>query len=350
MKITLKRNIDVDCFRIRADLLMHSEMNHIIPVLVHANEHNGIATAESLTDSLFPKFNLISEKILEICVEYELMDELSEKQYSVTEKGERAIKDRMVFAPKDGTWDIYHTTDDLIDTKYQILEIKSAEDRVVYGGGKFDQNQPALEDLSYDIEKLKGHEIVTTLGTKARFIIKNIDQYQKRVSTRTAVLSWSISENESHLSVDGHHMKDISVKYRTIWKELLERADIGDAKWDWKHDRLLVKYDDVSPTDRIHMKQTVTIDGYTDDYGDFESQDMSLPIYPRYKRDAQKWAEYLTVTGINDYQTQKRYQKLTTNVQRKFSGFDVVIPERSAISKKDMPRRWYVQAMEDWGL
>lgn len=351
LKVTLERDVSVTRYKVRAELLVHTKMDHIMPVLAHAREHDGIATVQSLTDELFIGFRIISEKILDVCAEYRLMKHQPKKnRYVMTKHGERALDEKMAFVPQTGTWEMHYAPDPLIGAEYSILELDPKKDIVSFANGGLDYEQPKLDDLPYDIRGLVDKELATTFGTRTRFIIKDIYPHQKELSTVKRRLYLSISEDEAALSVDDTHMPTRKIKHKQLWRNLLERAKDGGMTWNDKRGRFLVEYEDISNEERTYMERYVNFYISHYDYGDLKAKNVRLPIYPKTKADAQKWAVFLLVNGMTDYQTAKRYQRLTSRIRKRFPDFDVVMPKRTDIPAEALNRRWYVQAPEDWNL
>lgn len=380
-EITLERKLSIECYKIIATLLVHSKKRYPVPVLMHADDNDGKTTVQSCTKELFQKFQNVCPKILDKCVEYELMEK-DEDDYILTDKGRDAIKEDKVYTPEDRIWKIHYTDDSLIKMQYKILKYEPDKDNVEYeedsrsGKRRFKQDQARIRELPNDIMNLNNEQRFKPIfGNKEYFQIKMMESEGKKIKTEIEdiTISWTISKDSSNLKLN-----DISISlpddldHRAIWESLIEKAIVRDDYNDeydaidlddfndrhdpidldnLKEDKLLIRYDGATKKEIINMERILMIDGYVDKYGEFGETKIKIPLYPQHSDDAKKWANHLLINEIQNYQTKNRYDELTEKIKKKFPDFsDITLMRREDIPKDKLSRKWYIQAMEDWKL
>ena len=115
-----------------------------------------------------------------------------------------------------------------------------------------------------------------------------------------------------------------------------------------------MSFDATSDAERQTMTRSVEIVPRIPDYGVFDRLTLELPINAATQDDAQGWAEWRLVNGIDDYATEARYDEWSRKAAAPFGHYDVNLPKRAELArdyplKGDAPN-WHLVAAEDWRL
>jgi hypothetical protein len=368
MKIALERDVRIVCLDVLMDISKKSDKRaDLVAVAKRAKELKGKITPEAVCTDLInrPEATSAGERILIRCQDIGILD----GKYRLTEDGIRAAEEECVFIPERGSYRIWCTQDSLVSQKF--LRYKRKDDgpiwEDVYPGnpkkkGKIDKTPKWVQDLS-------GKEL-QVYGTDEVVRIENVQNKCRLVMDPPPKLlvNLSVGQFESpQVTISSKKWKVDSVidapklSFNDIWNNLLGNKM---AK-HWVSNFLELNYDDLSdPEKRSFFRDIVINKPAIKKYDTFKKTRLErIPISPRTKKDADKWASFLFENSINEYLSRDGYQSKFDEVKQnpafyKFSD-RLNLPEQQALAEKVrkenelLPREfWYLQAPLDllpWG-
>ena len=123
-----------------------------------------------------------------------------------------------------------------------------------------------------------------------------------------------------------------------LWRSLLEGAGLWNH-WDDGRKALLVSFDDTLEAERLTMTMSVQIEPDIPDYGVFDPLTLELPINAATPDDAQGWAEWRLVNGIDDYATKAHYDEWSRKAAAPFEHYDVELAKACRAGTRLPPQR-----------
>ena len=372
-KLVLEAEVPVECHVIQADISRASKTPYILPILMHVQELDGEATAESLANELFAGSKPLSRRLLDICCD----DGLTERdcqRYALTEEGSSAIDNERIFASEEKMWKVYYSPLPVIPDTRKVLKLEDGRREA-----GFREEDPKPERPEEHVKELKQRIMTTSFGERQDFRINGIAGMAKRIKGdmrvtlrleiggEGSVLSLSSSyvntplkgrlETRGPQARPGGGSSDESISlngpnttYEEAWNQLLEQESISG--WDHDNNRLRIPYDDTGPKERSTMKKTLDFEPRILGVR-FNPLNETVSIYPENQRDAQRWADDLLMDKVRDYLTHDRYQKITGEIKAQFPDFEVSFKDRADYveeTERGSTKFWHIQAAEDWRL
>lgn len=368
-RLKFKTRIELKCYIINAEVAIAEETHYILPVLAHIKGHGNDATVKSLSDELFLKKPL-SRALFRIGIEYKLINEKTEDHYELTYEGVSSVEEKRVFLKNNNKmWKIHYLDHPLVEKDYRIVKIE--EDTRNDAGYKNDGPQEMAE---FSIEK--NVTLTPIVGEeRKRFRISEYSSEAKEIKSEIdAVLAWNLDEDSSRMvlettektfeysknitmnpKAEKHPMHSPDTTYEEVWAKLLEDEFISG--WDDERKSLEMRFGDTSTEERVSMAKTLHFEDpepIPDMYDcKFDSVDAAVQIHPDHYS-AQEWAEYLLVERIKEYITQNRFERLSREIKKKFSEYDITFGEKKDylpdIYDKQRSLYWHIQAGEDWDI
>ena len=375
MKITLERNVKIVCLDVLMDISKKSDKRaDLVAVAKRAKELRGKITPKAVCTDLInrPDATAAGERILIRCRDIGILDD----KYRLTEDGIRAAKEESVFIPERGVYRIWCTQDSLVFQKFLRYEEKndgwlaqdvfSTSPKMAKGSpkkkGKIAKTPKGVQDLS-------GKEL-QVYGTDEVVRIENVEDKCRTVtgSSPSLAVKLSVEQFESpQVNLSSEKWKVDSavdapqLSFDDIWNNLLGKKMVRY----WVSNFLKLNYDDLSEQEKRSFFRDIVIDKPTiEKYGTFKKTRLErIPISPRTKKDADKWAGFLFENSINEYLSRDGYQSKFDEVKQnpafyKFSD-RLILPEQQTLAEKVrkenelLPREfWYLQAPLDllpWG-
>ena len=373
MKIALERDVKIVCLDVLMDMSKKSDKRaDLVAVAKRAKELKGKITPKKVCTDLInrPDATAAGKRILIRCQDIGILDD----KYRLTEDGIRAAKEESVFIPERGVYRIWCTKDSLVSQKFLRYEEKNdgwlAQDvfspKKAKGSpkkkGKIDKTPEWVQDLS-------GKEL-QVYGTDEVVRIENVQNKCRLVMDPPPKLlvNLSVGQFESpQVTISSKKWKVDSVidapklSFNDIWNNLLGNKM---AK-HWVSNFLELNYDDLSdPEKRSFFRDIVINKPAIKKYDTFKKTRLErIPISPRTKKDADKWASFLFENSINEYLSRDGYQSKFDEVKQNpaFYRFSdrLIFPKQQALAEKVrkenelLPREfWYLQAPLDllpWG-
>ena len=372
MKIALDRNVEIVCLDVLMDISKKSDKRaDLVAVAKRAKELKGKITPEAVCTDLInrPDATSAGERILIRCQDIGILD----GKYRLTEDGIRAAKEESVFIPERGVYRIWCTEDSLVSQKFLRYEQKDdgalwthfsrVSPKKAKGSpkkkGKIDKTPKWVQDLS-------GKEL-QVYGTDEVVRIENVEDKCRTVtgSSPSLAVKLSVEQFESpQVNLSSEKWKVDSVidapklSFDDIWNNLLQQT--GYKVRYWVSNFLELNYDDLSdPEKRSFFRDIVINKPAIKKFDTFKKTRLErIPISPRTKKDADKWAGFLFENSLNEYLSRDGYQSKFDAVKQnpafyRFSD-QLILPKQQALSEKVrkenelLPREfWYLQAPLD---
>ena len=375
MKIALERNVEIVCLDVLMDMSKKSNKRaDLVAVAKRAKELRGKITPKAVCTDLINRPDALAagERILIRCQDIGILD----GKYRLTEDGIRAAKEESVFLPERGVYRIWCTRDSLVSQKFLRYEEKndgwlaqdifSTSPKKTKGGpkkkGKIDKTPKWVQDLS-------GKEL-QVYGTDEVVRIENVEDKCRTVTSSSPSLAVKLAVEQFKLpqvNLSSEKWKVDSIidapklSFDDIWNNLLGKKMVRY----WVSNFLELNYDDLSnPEKRSFFRDIVINKPKIEKYGTFKKTRLErIPISPRTKKDADKWAGFLFENSLNEYLSRDGYQSKFDEVKQNpaFYRFSdrLILPKQQALAEKVrkenelLPREfWYLQAPLDllpWG-
>ena len=360
-EVSLTRDLSVWAGNVVAQIAQVEKRAELYAIALRAKEESG-TDADDIANHLLhgddPTSKRMARNLLHICVQHGLIEE-SHGRYTLTEDGERVAETEQVFVPELGTWTIWASDDQLLTVP--VVEVKpfvepSAFDEV---RGKHKDREPP----GSAVPPWLGQACKRTFKTAASSVATRLDELAQKAeaieSGASLRLQWSIREGELRL-VGKLGERDVDAELEAperspeeLWRDLLEGAGLWNH-WDDGRKALLVFLDDTSEAERQTMTRSVKIVPRIPDFGAFDPLPLELPINAATPDDAQRWAEWRLVNGLDDYATEAHYDEWSRKAVAPFVHYDVQMPKRAELARDyplngDAPN-WHLLAAEDWRL
>lgn len=371
-QIFLRRTIEVKCWRIIGQVKKAKKRPELLTVLQRANElRNGTDATDAAAHLLFESVSrrAVAQRMIDIAERYGLLEE-REKRYFLTELGADALKAKQVFIPEHGAWTVWASKDPLLDQP--ILRVESWKEPTAYeevrGKAKEAVDKRTFEFLPDWLLKHEGF-VSTPLGNGGggQVILEELEKKAEVVADTNASLTIEWDVAGASLRVIGRvantdidsDIPVVKVALEAAWTSLL-RGEGMDERWDADAQSLMLKFDEVEPSERESMRRDMRFTRpQFGSLGAFDSMVVhDLPLQALTETDAQSWAVWRLVQRIRDYATMSRYSSWADEAAMPFFGFGIDLPDRDSLAEKlwevhqDRPSsvHWNLVAAKDWGL
>ena len=360
-EVLLERDLSVWAGNVVAQIAQAEKRAEMYAITLRAKEESETDEgdiAQHLLCGEDPTRKRIARNLLHICVQHGLMKH-SHGRYTLTEDGERVATTEQVFVPAQGTWTIWASDDQLLG--FPVVEVRAFDEPSAYdevhGRGK------DLERPMSAVPPWLGQACKRTFKTAASSVATRLDELAQKaeaIKPETSLrLKWDVGKGELGL-VGKLGKRDVDAELdapemssEELWRNLLEGAGLWND-WDDARKELLVFFGDTTHTERQTMTRSVEIVPRIPGFGAFDPLTLDLPINAATPDDAQRWAEWRLVRGIDDYATEARYAVWSQKAAAPFAHFDVHLPKRAELARNhpgtgDVPN-WHLVAAEDWRL
>lgn len=333
----------------------------LVAITKRARELGGKINPEDVCRDLInrPKALAAGERILKRCEYLGLLN----KQYVLTEAGQKAAEEESVFLPEHGVYRIWYTRDSLASQGF--LQYESRNDGSLYADiqGKPQLNWDSVAPIPDWIDNLLDEELTNYSGediVKIESVEKICRSVEKHGLSVTATL---IAEHYQPTRIVLSSPKwrvnttfDIpGLTFDDIWNELLTRNSLR-----WEAEFLEVSFNDLTDRERHSFKKTITFDHpEIERYGVFDRTTVDeVPIAPQTKNDAREWARFLLEDGVKEYLTAEQYLALVGQIEQ-LPGFYkyaavLELPTQATLAKKIQDddssgnkRYWFLRAPLD---
>lgn len=136
IEIDLQADVKIERHIVTA-YISTAERRYVLPVLMHVQDADGKATTESLSKDLFPGLEPLSQKLLEMCEDEDLIRaaaprpdaaDRQHREYSTTKNGKDAISADRAFVRNPGRiWEIHYVKHEMVSKNWRILTMTYAD-------------------------------------------------------------------------------------------------------------------------------------------------------------------------------------------------------------------------------
>ena len=292
---------------------------------------------------------------------------------SITEEGEKYLKDGLAFVPEEGEWKItFCDADPRIENR--IIEIKkvysakmSIEQRKELDNCIQRSNRSHFFNKIYDLDitsMLEPENIVKTLnGKEYRIVEINTEQSPRLSSEEDFCIQWNISKKKvSYIYEDNEYPIETFPSWAKETKEeIISQAVTNklsllnlDVSFN-KNGKLEIPFLD-SLSDEIKRNLAIKCPISKTSVGNWDETSIPVEVVPMTEFDANEWFRWLFIDGINNYLTKKNFNVLTKSISQKLDW------QQDEIGKEDFlkdilencevvkEKKMFIQATLDWNL
>ena len=371
--IVLRRSMDIETWHILATVAKAQQRNEMMPLLKYLGEFSE-GTIKGISEHLFFEQKaraVVVKRLLTILNLYGLVDaDEDKKTHKLTDAGKRALEQKRMFMPEDGTWEISVSNDPLLP--HQVLEVEpfkkepDAYSEVI--GDKKEELKHRREKMApiprWFIKFLDKELIPHTGGEDIR--IDTIKKKGEKIKAKLSFLiDWHVNANSVEI-IGGKKivtsLKGPGLSVAEVWKILLENDnDLNADDWNEAKEKMAVAFEDADSSARKLMQREfkfVQPEIYNNevDFGEFDDIVVkSVAICARTQEDAQKWARWRLDNSITGFASEKSYSLWKAKAKEPFKEFSIDLPTRdesarALIGKKLSANDWYLVAAADWQL
>lgn len=359
-EVTLERDLSVWAGNVVGQVARAKKRDELYAITLRTREESGTDAddiARHLLHSDEPTCRRIAANLLHICEQYGLL-ESKYGRYALTDDGERVTATERVFVPQQGAWQILASDDRLL--RAPVIDVEPFDDPSAFDEvrGKDKSRERPMSDVPKWLRQSckQTFKTISSVETRLDELEHKAECVEPNASLR---LKWNVWQG--HLRLAGKlDKRDVDTELDApekspdeLWQNLLEGADLWND-WDDQREELLVFFDDTTDVERQSMKRRIVVSPFIPEFGAFDSLPLELPINAATLKDAQRWAEWRLVDGIDDYATEAHYGKRSRQAAAPFAHYDVSLPTRAELARKhptkgDLPN-WHLVATQDWRL
>ena len=351
--IKLKRTVECKTFDVKATIAVGRDRPEFLAVALLAHDLDRSIGGEDLSGHLFGDIFELGERVLERSVSIGLLEWSEESNDSwrfarrsahLSQAGKKAIEQEKVLISEEGVWRFYYLDDPLIKDRlihFEPMEVPKAweERRDLYRQKRQRPNHSIptpdflkwhqdhtfisvidgtpfmLQDISKEGENLLSEEL--TMHTK-------VTPDKKLDITLQGELK-SPSRNGFPLRVDQYFDPPedlLSITYNEVWMELATQGS-GVEPHKYGADLVVpVHFDEIDEAARNSMHKDIQVpnpDLNNLELGCFETTKLKgARIEPDTDEDAQQWARWLLLNGLDDYKTPQLIRKDEQEIHKRF--------------------------------
>ncbi len=377
MELVLKRTLDIQRYRIIAEVARAQKRGELQAVLLLAQER-GYIFAKMVADRLLGnRPETVGKRLIQICVTHKLLVEEeshgSKKNYILTETGQTALEEEKIFIPERGTWEIWVTDDPLWPSA--LIQIQSFNETQARNEIK---NQEKLKERNHNMpnmpywlfEKLQGQSITPLADRNADYRFYEPADKGEIVTPDTnitATLTIPQIGDSSDLRFTGKvvekkcdYQEAHPMTFESAWHQMLEQQGWLE-RWriqqETQQEVLDVYYPELkTEQERASFRKNYPIPKpYLTDLDEFDNTIIdNVPIAPATPEDAEHWTQWLLERDTNRYVLKGDFEALQNQVTKSFPDYDIAFPKQSDFAqplRRTNPRAyWYLQAPLDWQI
>ncbi len=341
MRIALTRAIELTAFEVVMEIGRAEKRRDILAVLMKARELGSRITPEDVcTYLLIGRPVALGRTVVSRCQEYGLLD----LDGRLTPLGEYGLEHERVFNPERGRYRVLCTQDPLVpQTLLSLKEVPEPyADEVVQRrkrakGSGATSPPPEDQPLPGWISSLEGKTVTPVdSGEEIRVLkaelrcVKGTVEAEEKLS-----LLWALSpEDDPTLEVRGFARRVLDpppVSYEEVFLDLL-----GERRPDWDPEVgvLRVGFEEMSDAERSSFRKDLHVEkSVVGRYGAFDATEIhDVPLGPRTRADAQRWASWTLDQSISTYLSRGDYDHLVRRVVGLFPEFPVSLPKREELA------------------
>ena len=343
--------------------------------LLYLLQEKGVLTSNTVASELLcnPYLTKVAQSWINAVFSLGLISRDDDGKMSITEEGEKYLKDGLAFVPEEGEWKItFCDADPRIENR--IIEIKkvysakmSIEQRKELDNCIQRSNRSHFFNKIYDLDitsMLEPENIVKTLnGKEYRIVEINTEQSPRLSSEEDFCIQWNISKKKvSYIYEDNEYPIETFPSWAKETKEeIISQAVTNklsllnlDVSFN-KNGKLEIPFLD-SLSDEIKRNLAIKCPISKTSVGNWDETSIPVEVVPMTEFDANEWFRWLFIDGINNYLTKKNFNVLTKSISQKLDW------QQDEIGKEDFlkdilencevvkEKKMFIQATLDWNL
>ena len=336
MNIELKRKVDVDSYETIMEIGIERNRDDILAVLELGRGHqiNPIMVNEEL---LFrPDKSSHGYRILEVLESYGLINKAYSDNYELTDAGKNTLENMKVKIPEKGIYVLHLTDDQLFPDcilRYDATNKKAwqefEETRHNFHNKNKSQKPTPPKGIPKPkcLNKYKKGAVVKLVGKSNEEIqINEIgDKLFRSDSKLNVFVNIRMDKQNTSVKVVSGNEKEIVVDHSFTLKPIDVLNELfGNIREVGGKLVLFVSYDEINDTEKRRMirRGIIEKDKTIDGYGKFSQISVNeITLMPKSELDAEKWAKWHLIDGINYYFDEKSYLKKKWGAASKFVDF-----------------------------
>jgi hypothetical protein len=378
IKLVLKRTLEIQRYRIIAEVARAQKRDELYAVLLLAKER-GYVFEQMVSDVLLdgrPK--TVGKRLIQICVTHDLLVEKEfhgKKNYILTETGETALEEGQIFIPERGTWEIWVTDDPLWPSALVQIEVFNEPPAFKETGrdkkDELEERRKKMQSLpDWLFDRLQGQSITPLADRNADYRFNELEKKGEVVTSDAnirATLSISQFDDSSDLRFTGtvvgkkcDYQEQHTMTFELAWPQILEQQGWLE-RWriqqQTQQEVLDVAYPELkTDQERSSFHKDYPISKpYLTDLDRFDNTIIdNVPIAPATEQDASHWAHWLLERNTNRYVLKGDFEIMQNKVAESFPDYEITFPEQSDFAqplRRTNPRAyWYLQAPLDWQI
>lgn len=368
MKISeLKRMSKVETWHIKARISKIVPRHDMIMVLMYLKEKSGKPTTKGLSEHLELR-KMSAERLLKIASSLGLVSE-NNNSFRLTNDGVKAITNKKVFIPEEGTWEIALCEDPLLSCSVVYLTVHNEsnawEDVNPINKSKTKQRQNSFHEIPLLLMELINYgELIPLTGGEELKILSIDERVEKINSPKSLAISLDLHQNKATLNFKEKTLNPTTIPpnitVATVWEAFLTNE--GKMRyWDESRQSLAVSFNDIDDSEKNTMKKKfIYRKPEILEYGQFEDVSIEgVNIHARTKKDAQQWALWRLDQNITSLASSDKYDEWCNEAIMPFSEYDMELPDRSEFASQawhnaetanERQLAWHLISAVDWDL
>lgn len=364
--LVLKRKLELHTWRVPGKISRAAERSEIQLILTCLNEGN--CTAQNVAKELLFDEHArlkVAESLLEK-TRYLGLSEWNHGKYRLTDKGEKALREKKVFIPEEGVWEITFCGDTLLP--FSIVDAKpfkepSATDEAMrHSKDKTEERKKHISQLPASVlQKIMHIEGKPNVGGD-NLIIESLAKKGEKVTPKeNLVIEWNVTKKTLKLlngkkSINQLPLPDFSLS--EVWQALLEQNGWLE-EWRADSSELEEFFDEVDESSRQSMRADLEFENpRLSRFGGFESiVARDVWLRPKTNGCAQQWALWKLTHNVRDYATKDKFEKWCNEAKAPFSSFPIELPTRDELAASFIDNKteknkkaWHLVTASDWNI
>ncbi|MDG7000335.1 MAG: hypothetical protein JRN15_14625 [Nitrososphaerota archaeon] len=344
MKLELRRDIVVECFEGLISISRGEKQDHLLSVIMLANENGGAVTPELVCEKLLPnRPKSVGEAVIKRCSSLDLLDENGR----ISTQGKVSLGTGQVFIPEQDRYAVYFTDDPLIEQK--IIDIYPVGEPILKDSlenarskNKAKKGTDSVLRIPDSVINLEGKVFQLLGGNRDTVRLLKFESTGSKVSVpkiknvSAALTLDGVNSTKLQLSGDiGVAIKPPDVNFEKIWQDVLKEKR---QLWNTRNDgRLGCHFEELNDAELNTFVRTMKFDlPDTKELGVFASATATdVPVAPASLIDANKWANRLLISKIDAYTWPTVFEGECYDVVKTFvnMGYRIQLPSQAELAK-----------------
>ncbi len=365
MELVFQRCLNIQCYRILAEVARTQKRDELQAVLLLAQERGHISAKMVADELLGNRPETVGKRLIQICVTHNLLKVEQESNYVLTETGQTALEKEKIFIPERGTWEIW-VTDDLLWAS-ALIQIKPFNEPPAFKEtGKLEERDKNMQNLpEWIVKKLQG-QIITPLADdrNAEYRFDKLAEKGELVIAPDANITATLTIGDTSdllftgkiVNKECRYQEQHPMTFQSAWHQILQQQNWRTRWHTQQQEALDVSYQDLSEQElaNFHKDYPISKPDLTDLDKFDDTTINNVPIAPATQQDASHWAHWLLERNTNQYVLKGDFETMQNKVTEFFPDYKITFPEQSQFAQQlrqtNQRAYWYLQAPLDWQI